>query len=72
MELAVFSRLEAKIEEMLARLKTLGEENEELRKRLADKDAEVAELGELLKTQDAERNEVRLRIESLVQKLESL
>ncbi|MFZ5586781.1 MAG: cell division protein ZapB [Thermodesulfobacteriota bacterium] len=72
MELAVFSRLEAKIEEMLARLKALGEENDELRKRLADKDAEVAELGELLKTQDAERNEVRLRIESLVQKLESL
>lgn len=72
MELAVFSRLEAKIEEMLARLKTLGEENEELKKRLADKEGEVAELNELLKTQDAERNEVRLRIEGLVQKLESL
>ncbi|MFH1057918.1 MAG: cell division protein ZapB [Pseudomonadota bacterium] len=72
MELAVFSRLEAKIEEMLARLKALGEENEELKKRLADKEGEVAEFNELLKTQDAERNEVRLRIESLVQKLESL
>lgn len=72
MEIAAFSRLEAKIEELISRLTALGEENEALKARLNDKDAEVAELNELLKTQDAERQEVRGRIESLVQKLESL
>ena len=72
MELAAFSRLEAKIEELISRLKVLGAENEELGARLDDKNREVAELNELLKTQDAERQEVRGRIESLVQKLESL
>lgn len=72
MELAVFSRLEAKIEDLLSRLKSVADENEELKKRLVDKEGEIAELNELLKTQDAERNEVRLRIEGLVQKLESV
>jgi cell division protein ZapB len=71
MEMAAFNRLEQKVEELLERLKALGAENEEMKGRLAEKEKEVTELDQLLKMQDSERNEVRSRIEQLVQKLES-
>lgn len=57
MDIAAFARLEQKIDELLARLEALRGEN--------------AELDQLLKVQDGERNEVRQRIEALVQKLDS-
>lgn len=72
MDIAAFARLEQKIDDLLARLEALRGENAELKTRLAEKDKEVAELDQLLKVQDGERNEVRQRIEALVQKLESL
>ncbi len=71
MDIAAFARLEEKIDQLLGRLETLGRENAELKERLAEKEKEVAELDQLLKVQDGERNEVRQRIEALVQKLES-
>lgn len=71
MDIAAFARLEQKIDDLLARLEALRGENAELKTRLAEKDKEVAELDQLLKVQDGERNEVRQRIEALVQKLES-
>ncbi|MFH1033790.1 MAG: cell division protein ZapB [Pseudomonadota bacterium] len=71
MEVAAFARLEAKIEELLNRLNSLKSENADLKGRLDEKEKEVNELGELMSAQDAERDEVRKRIESLVQKLEN-
>jgi len=71
MEVAAFARLEAKIEDLLGRLTQMKSENAELKSRLEEKEKEVAELGELMATQDAERDEVRKRIENLVQKLEN-
>ena len=71
MEVAAFARLEAKIEELLGRLTQLRSENAELKGRLEEKEKEVTELGELMTAQDAEREEVRKRIETLVQKLEN-
>jgi predicted nuclease with TOPRIM domain len=71
MDITAFARLEQKIDELLGRLEALRGENAELQTRLAEKDKEVAELDQLLKVQDGERNEVRQRIEALVQKLES-
>jgi cell division protein ZapB len=71
MDIAAFARLEQKIDDLLARLEALRGENAELQTRLAEKDKEIAELDQLLKVQDGERNEVRQRIEALVQKLES-
>ena len=71
MEVAAFARLEAKIEDLLNRLTALKTENAELKGRLDEKEKEVTELGELMAAQDAERDEVRKRIENLVQKLEN-
>lgn len=71
MEVAAFARLESKIEELLARLGAVQAENQDLKGKLEEKEKEVAELGELLATQDAERDQVRQRIENLVQKLEN-
>ncbi len=71
MEVAAFARLEAKIEDLLNRLNSLKAENADLKGRLDEKEKEVNELGELMAAQDAERDEVRKRIESLVQKLEN-
>jgi cell division protein ZapB len=71
MEVAAFARLEAKIEELLNRLTALTTENAGLKSRLDEKEKEVTELGELMAAQDAERDEVRKRIESLVEKLEN-
>jgi len=71
MEVAAFARLETKIEELLGRLTAMRGENAELKGRLEEKEREVAELGELMSAQDAERDEVRKRIESLVEKLEN-
>lgn len=71
MEVAAFARLEAKIEDLLGRLTQMRSDNAELKSRLDEKEKEVAELGELMAAQDAERDEVRKRIENLVQKLEN-
>ncbi len=71
MEVAAFARLEAKIEELLGRLNSLKAENADLKGRLDEKEKEVNELGELMAAQDAEREDVRKRIENLVQKLEN-
>jgi len=72
MEITAFARLEQKIEELLGRLASFKSENAELKSRLEAKDKELADLNELLSVQEAERNEVRQRIETLVNKLESV
>lgn len=71
MDIAAFARLEEKVDQLLGRLETLSGENAQLKEHLAEKEKEVAELDQLLKVQDGERNEVRQRIEALVQKLDS-
>jgi predicted nuclease with TOPRIM domain len=71
MDIAAFARLEQKIDELLGRLEALKAENASLTSRLDEKEKEAAELDQLLKVQDGERNEVKARIEALVQKLES-
>ncbi|CAO0822740.1 cell division protein ZapB [Desulfarculales bacterium] len=71
MEVAAFARLEAKIEDLLNRLNSLKAENFDLKGRLDEKEKEANELGELMAAQDAEREDVRKRIESLVQRLEN-
>lgn len=71
MDIAAFARLEQKIDELLSCLEALRGENADLKNSLAEKESEVSELGQLLKVQEDERNEVRQRIEALVQKLES-
>lgn len=72
MDLSTFKTLETKIEELLNRLKALKQENDEVRRRLEEKEREVAELTQLLSVQDAERDQVRERVEGLLAKLESL
>jgi cell division protein ZapB len=72
MDTSTFARLEQKIEELLGRLSALKSENVEMKSRLEAKDKELADLNELLSVQEAERNEVRQRIETLVNKLESI
>jgi len=70
MDIAAFAHLEQKIDELLSRLEALLGENAELKNRLTEKEKEISELNQLLKVQDGERNEIRQRIEALVQKLE--
>ncbi len=71
MEINAFARLEQKVEELLGKVRALRTENAEMSSRLEAKDKELADLNELLSLQESERNEVRQRIEQLVEKLES-
>lgn len=72
MDLSVFNRLEQRVEELLARLKDVGQENVELRGRLEEKDRELAEMMELAGEAEAERNQIRQKVEQLLGKLETL
>lgn len=72
MEIAVFARLEQKVEALLERLAALKEENSELMKLYNEKDSEATELKRQLAAQEAEREQVRQRIENLVAKLEQI
>ena len=72
MELAVFTRLENKIDKLLGRLETLEGANKELTLQLKAKDGEIAELKQLISSRESEREQVRGRIERLIEKLESL
>jgi len=71
MEVSGFNRLEQKLEELLDRLVSLKSENSSLREALAQKERELAELNQRAAAMEAERNQVRQRIESLVEKLET-
>ena len=72
MDLSVFNRLEQRVEELLARLRDVGQENVELRGRLEEKDRELAEMMELAGEAEAERNQIRQKVEQLLGKLETL
>lgn len=72
MDLSTFKILETKIEELLDRLRTLKQENSDIRGQLEEKEREVAELNQMLSAQDAERDQVRQRVEGLLAKLETL
>ncbi len=71
MEVSGFNRLEQKLEELLDRLVSLKSENGSLREALAQKERELAELNQRAAAMEAERNQVRQRIENLVEKLEN-
>ena len=72
MDLSVFNRLEQRVEELLARLRDVSQENVELRGRLEEKDRELAEMMELAGEAEAERNQIRQKVEQLLGKLETL
>lgn len=71
MEVSGFNLLEQKLEELLDRLVSLKSENSSLREALAQKERELTELNQRAAAMEAERNQVRQRIESLVEKLET-
>ena len=71
MEVSGFNRLEQKLEELLDRLVSLKRENSSLREALALKERELAELSQRTAGMEAAREQVRQRIESLVEKLET-
>lgn len=71
MEVTAFNRLEQKIEELLNRLAALKDENADLRAALSQKEENLNGLGQQVHSLEQERDEVRGRIEQLVQKLES-
>jgi cell division protein ZapB len=70
MEVTAFNRLEQKIEELLNRLAALKDENADLRGALSQKEESLNSLGQQVNSLEQERDEVRGRIEHLVQKLE--
>lgn len=72
MDLSVFNQLEQRVEELLTRLRDVGQENAELRSRLEEKDGELAEMMELASEAEAERNQIRHKVEQLLSKLETL
>ncbi len=72
MDFSVFNQLEQRVEELLTRLKDVGQENAELRGRLEEKDRELAEMMELAGEAEAERNQIRQKVEQLLAKLETL
>jgi septal ring factor EnvC (AmiA/AmiB activator) len=72
MDLSVFNQLEQRVEELLARLRDVGQENAELRSRLEEKDRELSEMMELASEAEAERNQIRQKVEQLLGKLETL
>jgi cell division protein ZapB len=71
MEVGAFSRLEQKVEELLNQLLALREENAELHNALNERESRIAELSQRAEGLESERDEVRGRIERLVEKLES-
>ena len=64
--------LEARVAEAIDRLTALGEENQELRRRVAELEAELASKTETPAAWKKEREEIRKRVERLVEKLSSL
>jgi septal ring factor EnvC (AmiA/AmiB activator) len=72
MDLSVFNQLEQRVEELLARLRDVGQENADLRSRLEEKDRELSEMMELASEAEAERNQIRQKVEQLLGKLETL
>lgn len=72
MEIEAFERLEQKIEALITRVETLRRQNQDLQQAVEQKDQELNEVKELLSIQDSERDQVRLRLEALVEKIESV
>lgn len=64
--------LEARVAETVDRLAALGEENRELRQRVAELEAELASKAETPAAWKKEREEIRKRVERLVDKLSTL
>jgi FtsZ-binding cell division protein ZapB len=64
--------LEARVAQAIDRLAALAEENEELRQRIAGLEGELASKSEVPSTWKKEREEIRRRVERLVEKLSAL
>ena len=72
MALDNFDRLEAGLTRLLAAYETLAAEKEGFKEVLAAKDLEIAELKSKLNKLEGERDEVREKVDGLLEKLESL
>lgn len=64
--------LEARVAQAIDRLAALAEENEELRRRIAELEGELASKSEVPSAWKKEREEIRKRVERLVEKLSAL
>ncbi len=64
--------LESKVEEILSRNGSLGQERDELRQKLAQAQAQVESMTERLAAAEREREEVRGRIDALLERLADL
>ncbi len=72
MALDRFNRLEEGLTRLLSAYETLAAEKEGTSEALAAKDLEIAELRSKLKKLEAERDEVREKVDLLLEKLEGL
>lgn len=72
MSVEFLEALEAKVAQAIDRLAALGQENEELRHRVAELEAELASKSEVPSAWKREREEIRKRVERLVEKLSAL
>lgn len=72
MTLDKFERLEEGLTRLLAAYETLSSEKEGFKEVLASKDLEIDELKTKLKKLEAERDEVRDKVDGLLEKLETL
>lgn len=64
--------LEARVAQAIDRLAALGQENEELRQRIAELEGELASKSDAPSAWKKEREEIRKRVERLVEKLSAL
>lgn len=64
--------LEARVAQAIDRLAALGQENEELRQRIAELEGELASKSDAPLSWKKEREEIRKRVERLVEKLSAL
>ena len=71
MDGTAFNRLEERIEALLNRMVALKAENHQLSEQLRQSERKVAELTQLNASFEQERQEVRQRVEGLVERLES-
>jgi chromosome segregation ATPase len=71
MDMDVFEKLEAKIDELMARQAEQARFIENHQTAIAQKEEEIASLKERLEAADQERNQVKARIDGLVAKIDS-
>jgi len=71
MDMEVFERLEARIDEMMTRQVEQARHIEDQKTTIAQKEEEIASLKNRLESADHERNLVKARIDGLVAKIDS-